>query len=366
MFAFFHFRLQGLMALLPVAFTLGYLRMRSNSLWPAVAAHLGTNAIGTVFLIAAGLQIDWLTNLSLGSPFLILGGLIVTLAALWLFARLTRGNDNATAVPIPAMHHISWKAALPLVLAALLYLVMGGVEFVYGRMPERIATEPLTLDKLAIEKKTQWEYEMRNVLDETVGQAICDLTPVEADYTLHCQTDLRAFKVELPSSFYQTDDQSTQLTVRWRGADLNLVAGEQQILGNEFSRFWRLEPVDSGLALVTDAAGATQTLALPDGVLLPDEWAWRMMALPFDTGLSQRANYAWPALWQLETQTSVPTVEEMAVIVSGAEPVTTPAGNFIAWRVKLGPWTAWYDVNEPHTLLRYDAGLAIYVLTAVR
>ena len=80
----------------------------------------------------------------------------------------------------------------------------------------------------------------------------------------------------------------------------------------------------------------------------------------------QQANYAWPSLWQPETESSVPAVEEMAVIVAGAEPVTTPVGNFIAWQVKMGRWTAWYDVNAPHTLLRYEFGSAAYVLTAVR
>ena len=117
------------------------------------------------------------------------------------------------------------------------------------------------------------------------------------------------------------------------------------------------------LTLLTNEAGTVQPLPLPNYALLPGEWPWRLMALPFDIGLGQRASFIWPSRWQPETETNGLAVEETAVIVLGAEPVATPAGHFIAWRVKFGSWTAWYDVNTPHTLLRYDAGFAVYVLT---
>ncbi len=369
MFAFFHLRLQGLVALLPVAFMLGYLRLRANSLWPAVAAHMSNNAMAAILLIFAGLQPDWLTRVSLGSSWLFFVGLAVVLVALWLFARLTTGSGVATTVPVTTNHETSrlpWQAVLPLGIAALLYLVWGRMEFVHGRMPELTATDPLTLDVLELEQKTEWEYDIRNVLDESVGQASCTLTPTNADYVLDCQTDVRAFKVELPGSTFQANDHSTQLTVQWQGSDLNLIAGEQQFMSVDSSSFWRLEPTTSGLNLVSDAPGTPQALTLPDGALLPDEWPWRFMALPFAMGLGQKANFAWPALWQQETQTSAPAVAEMAVIVYGAEPITVPAGKYIAWRVQLGNWTAWYDVKAPHTLLRYDAGFAFFVLKAVR
>ena len=75
---------------------------------------------------------------------------------------------------------------------------------------------------------------------------------------LHCQTDIQAFKLELPGSLYQSDDYSTELTVRWRGNDLNPVAGEWHARSKERASFWRLEPAGSGLNLVTDEAGTTQ------------------------------------------------------------------------------------------------------------
>jgi hypothetical protein len=53
------------------------------------------------------------------------------------------------------------------------------------------------------------------------------------------------------------------------------------------------------------------------------------------------------------------------VVVQGGEPIATPAGNYLAWRVEVGEQTAWYDVEPPHTLLRYDDGQSIYLLTGV-
>jgi hypothetical protein len=54
------------------------------------------------------------------------------------------------------------------------------------------------------------------------------------------------------------------------------------------------------------------------------------------------------------------------VVVRNAEPVWTPVGSFIAWRVTVGDrQTAWYDAEAPHTLVRYDDGLVTYLLSDV-
>jgi hypothetical protein len=41
----------------------------------------------------------------------------------------------------------------------------------------------------------------------------------------------------------------------------------------------------------------------------------------------------------------------------------TPAGNFVAWRVKIGErQTAWYEADPPHRLLKYDDGMHVWLL----
>lgn len=54
------------------------------------------------------------------------------------------------------------------------------------------------------------------------------------------------------------------------------------------------------------------------------------------------------------------TITDVAVVVGGAEPLTVPAGDYLAWRVTVGEDTAWYDVDKPHTLLQYDSGPIIW------
>jgi hypothetical protein len=51
------------------------------------------------------------------------------------------------------------------------------------------------------------------------------------------------------------------------------------------------------------------------------------------------------------------------MIIRGGEPLAVPAGNFISWRVIVGQDnSAWYDVDPPFTLLRYDDGIFSYLL----
>ena len=48
----------------------------------------------------------------------------------------------------------------------------------------------------------------------------------------------------------------------------------------------------------------------------------------------------------------------------GQENVSTPAGGFVAWRVTVGEETAWYDVQAPHTLVKYNLYGVTYLLTS--
>jgi hypothetical protein len=49
--------------------------------------------------------------------------------------------------------------------------------------------------------------------------------------------------------------------------------------------------------------------------------------------------------------------------VIGADFVRTPAGNFIAWKVKVGDeGTAWYEVQAPHRLIKLETQFETLVL----
>ncbi|NLE76941.1 MAG: hypothetical protein GX605_09345, partial [Chloroflexi bacterium] len=54
------------------------------------------------------------------------------------------------------------------------------------------------------------------------------------------------------------------------------------------------------------------------------------------------------------------------VVVAGAEPMWSPAGRFVVWRVEVGDQqVAWYDAQAPHTLVRYEDHGVTYLLTGV-
>lgn len=368
LFAFYHFRFQGLLALFPIAFGLGFLRLRSGSIWPGIAAHFTNNALAAGLLIVTGLHPDWLTKLPLDMTTTV-AGVIVASVSFIVVARLTRAQATSpgpiSLVP-PVKHPFLTGAALPLILVGILYVVYAGYEVAYGRFPAIFAQEPLTLSDPPWAETTTWYYEVRNALDERVGQAECQIAPTGGPYAFDCRSNINAFQVETANSFYQSGNYEFHLSFQWAREDLALVGGETTAVNDGRLQETTLTSTAGTITLTVAENGQVQRLPLPEAALMPDEWAWRLMALPFDLNLNQKAMLVYPSFWDAATQTNRPATKEIIIVVAGAEPLELPAGNFIAWRVKVGEyWTAWYDVNAPHTLLKYDAGFATYLLTDI-
>jgi len=57
-FALYHFDPLHVLSVLPLAVALGWLRMVSGSVWPAIAAHFGNNAVAVLWLLASGSATD--------------------------------------------------------------------------------------------------------------------------------------------------------------------------------------------------------------------------------------------------------------------------------------------------------------------
>ena len=91
------------------------------------------------------------------------------------------------------------------------------------------------------------------------------------------------------------------------------------------------------------------------------------MGLPFEIGYGSQLSFAWL------DEGGAMQVSPAYVGVVGGEPVWTPAGAFVAWKVVLkytptaGEETtlaAWYTAEAPHMLVRYDEGGVSYLLAA--
>ncbi|RPI22908.1 MAG: CPBP family intramembrane metalloprotease, partial [Chloroflexota bacterium] len=129
MFAFYHMRLTGLLALLPVAFILGYVAWRTQSIYATMLVHFGMNAtsaaITLVYVLGNGMV------LPLVSPWTAAAGLAATAALLWVLRRTTHLPQTTASEtePEPAgLPRPSWLAVYwPLIGAWVLYLIVAGL-----------------------------------------------------------------------------------------------------------------------------------------------------------------------------------------------------------------------------------------------
>ncbi len=363
LFALYHMSFQSLLALLPLALTLGYVVWRSNSLLSGILVHLANNVLASGRFAAMSLRPD----LELGIPSLpaAIVGAILTLVGLWLFRR-----DTAPPPPPVSPEPTSWlRRTWPLLIAVLIFVVLAGLQFVAGRFPEALAFDRLDLQEAPSEGPTRWQYELRNILDEPVGHAECRLTPEPEDgvFALDCQVQQAAFEARKGRSYFNMDEMDLHQMIRWQRDGLHLVEGEAVQQSGEHHLALTLAPDGEELVLsVSQDGGPPQELTLPDDVLLAAEWPWRLSSLPFSLSYSRKATLAWPSQWREETQSSGPVAEDICVVVRDAGPVWTPAGRFVTWRVTVGDrQTAWYDAEAPHTLVRYHDGIVTYLLTEV-
>jgi hypothetical protein len=271
-----------------------------------------------------------------------------------------------------------------LLIAALVFVVLAGLQFVVGRFPEALAFDRLTLQvdgtsNALWEGPTRWMYDLyedgsyRRNLDEPVGRAECRLTaePEGGTFTYKSKRSgslVLDCEVQKGRGYPEMDEVDLQQTVRWRGEDLQLVEGQAVQRTGEHRLTMGLARVGEGLVLsVSQDDEPVDELSLPDDALLMGEWPWRLSALPFHLSYSRKTTLAWSDGWLQHGQGSAPNADDTYVAVRNAEPVWTPVGNFITWRVTLGArQTAWYNAEPPHTLVRYDDGIVVYLLTEMK
>ena len=360
LFALFHLSPFRFFGILPVAFALGYVAWRSQSLTSSILLHFSYNALVTCMLILSGLRPE-INQDALVSPQAAGIGLVVALVGLWFFRR------RAMALPPPAeqqpQESVSWwRRNWPLLAALLIFAVVGVLEIINGRYRELLAIQDLQFESPAWQAPASWRYELRNVLDEPVGSADCSLERQAETYQLHCLIDQQAFEAHQGSSSYYSGAHQRQYTASWSAQDGRLVAFESTGVQN-YTLHVLVQPGGEGMLLqVSDSQGLSEEMDFPQDALLGDEWPWRLMALDFEMGGIWRAKFVWPLRWLAEIEKSVPQAEDVVVSFLGIEPLVTPAGNFVAWRVEAGDLTAWYDTQPPHTLLCYDNGMVRFML----
>lgn len=364
LFAFYHLRLQGLPGLLPAAFAFGFLRWRTGSLHPGIAAHFAQNAMaGSLALLPMVGVEPPVALLAGGLPVLVLAGL----AAFVLFLRLTPAPAGAPVPPGPAPTG-RLAQAWPLIPFAALYLYVGGVEA--GFLPGISATtavpqDPPALRAASIDQPRTWRYEMRNVDGEAVGSMDCRLAPESDTYVITCRSSNRAWRIERGNSVYQSDANTSDTVMRWSRSDLRLLELTQNTGFGEggFRREVHVAPAGQGLHLrVTSNVGreGLQELTVPSGAVFAAEWAWRLALTQFDQEQSMAVALAWPTRWSPKRNQVEPALEAGQLTIA---PGGALAGRSATWVASLGTaQKAWYDAQAPHVLLKLDNGFESFHL----
>lgn len=369
LFAFYHLRLQGLVGLLPVAFLLSYLVLRSDSLVSGMLAHFANNALAVVYVVLSIQRPD--IRLPFPSLPLAVVSAGVLLAGVWLLGRMTPTPPVFEPGPEPvepAARGIvrtapSARFLMPLILAGVIYLFLAGYEFIGGKYPQLVSEGNLTLQQPALSQPLNLAYEVRNPLDEPIGSAACSLAAQAGRVELECSKTVNAYQTRVEGSFWQSESYTEQWSAAWGGANYGLEDYQVQFQGENSARTYGLEKKNTGWLLTVDTPQGEHSANLLPSTLVEEEWPWRLMGLDFRLGLNQKAIFLAPLRFQPNLNINGPSTHDLAVTIEGAEVIRTPAGSFVAWKVRLGDEAvAWYEAAAPHRLLRLEGAFEWLVL----
>lgn len=394
-FAAYHLRFQGLLALVPVSLALGMIAWRTASLYPCIVLHAAYNAIATILLLAMSFLSSQVAG-ALTVAIACLGVLFTpfSYAALWRLWRTTAPvTPPDTQLSQEHQRTPRWAWGVPLVGLLLVYGYAATTEVLIHTSPQLLFDAPITLNPpTAWEASTSLHYSVQDRLGQEVGEATCMQTTDEATFTLQCRASHRGFDItnELPEALRSIPDaafnrlpfdlpalrkalvaepKTWELHVAWSLEQLDLVAMEaSEIITDGLAVQLQYPEQDAGLRITPDGAEPL-TLIVPDGiVLMPHEWAFRLSGLPFELPYGGSVTViAVDAKGQAQ-------IHDAYLDVAGGEPTWTPAGTRITWRVVVS-WedaegqaqqlTGWYEDQPPHTLVRYDDGAVSYILAAI-
>ncbi len=398
LFAAYHLRFQGFLGLVPVSLALGLIAWRTGSIVPAMVVHAGFNAIATLLLVSASFLSTRGVG-TVGAMLLCAAALAapVSVLALWM---LWRASEPDEALDRTSSRHsviLRWGWIVPALVLVGVFSYAGMSEVVLNRHPERVLDNRLVLSTAPTWLGTEtWRYSIRDRLGREHGEAICTRTGARspAEVVLTCEAHHTGFDLveELPRPFRDLDFQPKQLpsgltdllssaraaepttwslTARWSQPDLHLSdLSLHEIQGTQEYQLVHAEPLPAPAGEETFGTEAPLSSSGSSGYHLAlREWAWRSSGLAFELPYG---THVAMVVWNQNGESGVTSA---FLHVRGGEPVWTPAGNYVTWRVDL-TWgdesgrvrkeSAWYCTEPPHTLVRYDDGSVSYVLAKIQ
>lgn len=335
MFAFYHFRLSGLPGLLPIAFVLGFVAWRTNSIWASMLVHFGNNGMSaaqSIFYFETGKALPFV---GLESALL---GLAAAVSILAVVARLHRAPAPPPAEEPGAPR--PWPATYwPLLVAGVLYVGVGVVTLGASLTPKYQAASEATYGFPSVSAPVSSVYAITNKGGQPVGEMACTLRPQGGNVRLDCTRTIRAYEYKAGNSFYKDGNHADTIGVTWDGKTMALVDFTLERKGEEGS--YTSSTVKNGTLTTTDSSGA-DSIALPESGLVEFEWAWHATLLKADWGEAFSMPFARLMMWDESKQKSVPVLRTEIMTVGAEETLALPQGGVATRKLTLANLAAWY------------------------
>jgi len=355
LFAFFHMRLQGFPSLIPVALALGFTYWRTRSLLASMVVHFANNLFSVIVMIQSGL----FPNIELPFPSIqaALLGILLLFAGNILLMRLTSKPENVNSDSIISTQ--KWKTYWPLLISAIIFSIVASME-ILNKKP--LIYLPLTGDEMP---DITLNYELRHKGDEIVGSAACNIYSKEEIVYLECNRSNTAFEIQVGNSYYSSLEGSTEFKANWNKEDLSLIYLRQDNQTAVFSNQIIIEPNrDTFIASVKNSQGFEEQIEFTPQTLVSEEWAFRLMALPFESQNTWLSMYLEPFGWRPDTEDNGPVLKQNFLINSKKERIQFQSGTVETWKVQLmDGQTAWYTVSVPHIPIKIQGNVLDYYLT---
>jgi hypothetical protein len=363
---------QGLFALLPVAIALGFVAWRSESVFPSMLLHAAYNLCATAILLTTtSLPYEFATAVFIGLLIVGIVGCIVTALAFWV---LWRGTDPRP-LPQPVNKHgiHQWAWVIPLLLLALLYTYASVSEIIAGKYPQLLAAETLDFEPPTAWRESQsWEYEMQDIFGNPIGESTCNLHAVEQGYRLQCSGNQQSsnlfanmpLEISWLSDKFDIEARDWEQEIIWNTENLSVVTLSGNESRSEQKSEWKMN-ADMPNRLYLETNAGSESVEFPPEALIAHEWPWRLSGLPLEMFYGGSI-----PIVILDDKDNI-LIEQAFISVRSAEPAWTSAGAVIAWKVtvtysdvngKEMTKTAWYRIEPPHPLVRYDNGRVSFVL----
>ena len=376
LFIAFHLSLVQGLSIILLALMLGFVNYRTRSLPASILAHFGANVLAALVVVQNVFNTG-LDKVLFTVPAL-LTGLVVSALSLWGLARLTRQEHGGE--PIPAEEALppkqpGWLAqSWPLLAAGVIVLAFYASEVIYARSPE-LTAKPLQVSVPAWEAEHTWQYEVRNVIEEVVGEGECTLTAGDP-LGMSCSSEVEAYKVQRGNSYYESSGGRRADSAHWQAPGGQMLDGSTAldlVGGYQSTRSWALQ-ADGFAIQVEDENAPEPSLTLPlnetplagNASLLATTdyfWPWQLAGLKLEQDANGRVVIFNPFTWREKTRDNGPQARAEVLKVVGMEEVLTPAGSFSAWRVDLGTRaTAWYDSADPRRVVKFFNGVETWYL----